>query len=254
MLSFFRNRRRKRLRAQPLPATSWAIIDRNVPMVTRMCAADRAELAGHIQVLLHEKTFEGCGGLEITDEVRLTIAAQAAVLLLHRQTDYYPTLRSILVYPSAYVASHKQLMPDGTVLEGEQVRLGESWHRGALVLAWDNVIHSAAKPGDGHNVTLHEFAHQLDGEATGMDGAPDLHNAARYRDWARVLGHEYEQLIEQVHLGHRTLLDPYGATNPAEFFAVVTEAFFEMPDALKRQHPELYRELSAFYRQDPAAM
>jgi hypothetical protein len=252
MFGFFRNRRRKRLRQEPLPDAWWGIIDRRVPLVAQMSDADRKELGGHVRILLHEKTFEGCAGLEITDEVRLTIAAQAAVLLLHRDADYYPTLRTILVYPSAYVASHKRQLPDGTIVEGDQVRLGESWHRGALVLAWDNVVQSAANPGDGHNVTLHEFAHQLDGRATGMDGAPDLPSAARYREWARVLGGEYEQLVDKVHAGHRTLLDAYAATSPPEFFAVATEAFFEKPEALQRQHPELYDELAKFYKQDPA--
>lgn len=203
MFSYFRNRRRQRQRNKPLPQAWWEIIDRNVPLIQRMNDADRQELGGHIQVLLHEKTFEGCNGLEINDEIRLTIAAQAAVLLLHRQTRYYPTLRTILVYPKAYVASNKQQLPDGTIIEGDQIRLGESWHRGALVLAWDNVIASAGNPGDGHNVTLHEFAHQLDGEATGMDGAPRLPTAAHYRDWARILSGEYQQLIDDVHQGDR---------------------------------------------------
>lgn len=252
MFRFFRNRRRKRLLATPLPPASWTIIDRNVPMAARLSSDDRAELAGIIQVLLDEKTFEGCAGLAITDEIRLTIAAQAALLLMHRDTGYYPTLRTILVYPSTYRANHKQQLPDGTILEAEQARLGESWHRGAIVLAWDSVKHSASLDDDGHNVTLHEFAHQLDGETTGMDGAPALPTRARYREWARVLGSEYENLIQRVHQGHHTLLDPYGITNPAEFFAVATELFYEKPKAMKRQHPELYRELAKFYQQDPA--
>ena len=137
MFRFFRNRRRRRLRQTPLPERWWAMIDRNVPMVRAMSRDDRDRLGGIVRVLLDEKTFEGCAGMEVTDEVRLTIAAQAGVLLLHREGDYYPTLKTILVYPSAYLANHKQALPDGTVLESEQVRLGESWHRGALVLAWD---------------------------------------------------------------------------------------------------------------------
>ena len=252
MFFFFRNRRRKRLRATPLPDASWAIIDGNVRLVAGLADADRAELGGIIQVLLAEKTFEGCDGLAITDEIRLTIAAQAALLLLGRETRYYPTLKTILVYPSTYFANHQEVLPDGTVIEGQVARLGESWHRGAVVLAWDNVQSSAWNHDDGRNVTLHEFAHQLDGEATGMDGAPALPSRAHYRDWARVLGAEYETLIEKVHRGHRSLLDSYGATNPAEFFAVVTEMFFEKPGALKHRHPQLYAELAEFYKQDPA--
>ena len=250
MFGYFRNKRRKRLRNTPLPDSWWAIIDENVPLVRGMDKANRDELGGIVQVLMHEKSFEGCEGLEITDEVRLTILAHAAILLLGRETDYYPTLKTILVYPSTYFADHKEVLPDGTVIEGEQARLGESWHEGPLVLAWDNVRSSAWNHDDGRNVTLHEFAHQLDGVATGMDGAPQLPTRERYRSWARVLGKEYETLIEQLHRGYKTKLDPYAATNPPEFFAVATEFFFEKPGQMKRHYPDLYDELAAFYRQD----
>ena len=252
MFAYFRNKRRKRLQAKPLPDAWWCIIDDNVPLVRDMDDIDRNKLGGIVQILMHEKTFEGCGGLEITDAIRLTILAQAAILLLHRQSDYYPTLKTILVYPSTYFANHQEVLPDGTVIEGEQSRLGESWYRGALVLAWDNVQSSAWNHDDGRNVTLHEFAHQLDGVATGMDGAPQLPDRARYRAWARVLGHEYEQLTEQLQRGQKTRLDPYAATNPPEFFAVATEYFFEQPRMMKRHYPELYEEMSGFYQQDPA--
>lgn len=251
MLGFFRRRRRARLRATPLSDVQWEIIDRRVPMVRAMAPADRRALGGIIQILLAEKRFEGCGGLEMTDEIRVTILAQAAVLLLHRETGYYPTLRTILVYPHAYVAATTRPNPDGTVSQGPQGRLGESWHRGPLVLSWNDVVRGAADDDDGRNVVLHEFAHQLDGEAGGMDGAPALATAARYRDWARVLGHEYAQLAEELHRGHRTLIDPYGSTNPAEFFAVITELFFERPAAMRREHPDLYQQLATFYRTDP---
>ena len=249
----FRERRRRRLRATPLPLHWWAAVDQNIPYVRTLNDRDRTELAGTIQVLLDEKRFEGCGGLRITDEIRVTIAAQAAVLLLHRETGYYPTLRTILVYPNAYVAHGKRPQPDGTVVEGPQVRLGESWQRGALVLSWSAVIRGAADAGDGRNVVFHEFAHQLDGESGAMEGAPALGASARYREWARVLSAEYETLAADLHHGHRSLIDAYGATSPAEFFAVVTELFFERPAAMKRRHPELYGELAGFYRQDPAA-
>ncbi|MFI4915342.1 MAG: zinc-dependent peptidase [Phycisphaerales bacterium JB060] len=255
MLGFLRRRRRERVGARPLPEAWWATIDRRVPMIAAMDEADRRELGRIVQILLDEKRFEGCGGLEMTDEIRVTIAAQAAVLLLHRpDPGYYPTLRSILVYPRAYFANTPRQNPDGTVTEGPQGRLGESWFRGALVLSWDDVVRGAADEGDGRNVTLHEFAHQLDGQSGGMNGAPALASPARYRDWARVLGEEYAQLAEDLHRGQaggRTLIDPYGATNPPEFFAVVTELYFERPGDLRRQHPELYEQLAAFYGPAP---
>lgn len=253
MFGFFRRRRRRKLRTTPLPAEWWAIIDRNVPLIADMPAGDRVELGGIVQVLLAEKSFEGCGGLTITDEIRVTIAAQAAVLLLHRETDYYPTLRTILVYPRAFVAPATQRREDGSLSEGPQARSGESWFRGALVLSWDDVVQGAADDDDGHNVTLHEFAHQLDGESGAMNGAPQLPSRGRYRDWARVLGAEFSELVNRVHTGHGALLDAYASTNPAEFFAVATELYFERPAAMQRHYPELFAELAEFYAPEPKA-
>jgi Mlc titration factor MtfA (ptsG expression regulator) len=204
-------------------------------------------------VFLDEKSFEGCGGLAITDEIRVTIAGQACILLLGRQTDYYPQLRTILVYPHRYLADHREHLPDGSVREGVHARLGESWCRGPVVLAWDDVLRGAADIHDGHNVVFHEFAHQLDGESGANEGAPVLPRRSMYIAWARVLGHEYEHLIDELKHHRRTFIDAYGATSPAEFFAVVTEAFFEQSIQLKRRHPELYDQLVAFYQQDPAS-
>ena len=219
----------------------------------RLTAEDRAELFGLIQIFLVEKRFEGCGGLEITDEVRVTIAAQACILLLHRETDDYPNLTSILVYPTTYVVREGRRTAEGLVAEGPQARLGESWARDVVVLAWDSVLSGAADIHDGHNVVLHEFAHQLDQEDGTGDGAPALSRRSMYVAWARVLGHDFDQLVSDVAHHHRTLIDRYGATNPAEFFAVVTETFFEKPRELRARHPELYTLLKEFYRQDPAA-
>ena len=253
MLSFLRNRRREALRADPLPEAWRAIIDENLGCAPQLTPEDRAELEGHVQVFLAEKSFEGCGGLEITDEIRVTIAAHACLLLLHREDPgYYPDLESILVYPSAYVAGAAR--QDGAVvIESHDARLGESWQRGTVVLAWDHVLRGARSVHDGHNVALHEFAHQLDAEDGDMDGAPALPARARYAAWARVLGSEYAELTTRVHRDCRTDLDPYGATSPPEFFAVVTESFFERPRAMKARRPALYAQLAAFYRQDPAA-
>ncbi len=249
----FKRRRRNRLMRKPFPEEWWRIIDRNVPYVRALSPENRAQLAGIIHILLHEKSFEGAGGLEMTDEVRLTISAQAAVLLLNRETRYYPTLKSIIVYPSAYVAESPMRQPDGTLTQGPQRRLGESWFRGALVLSWDDVLRGAGDAADGQNVVMHEFAHQLDSESGAMNGAPLLQTTDHYRSWARVLSDEYNELVCAVHHGHQSVLDPYGSTNPPEFFAVATEVFFERPHELKREHPKLYQQLADFYAQDPAA-
>jgi Mlc titration factor MtfA (ptsG expression regulator) len=224
-----------------------------VPYYSYLPEPARDELQGLIRYFVHEKDFEGCGGLEITDEIRLTIAAQACILLLGRKTEIYPTLRSILVYPHEYVAQISHRQPDGTVVEGTQARLGESWSRGNVVLSWDNVLRGASDIHDGHNIVFHEFAHQLDNESGAAEGAPELPKRSMYIAWARVLGREYKVLIKNIEHHRPTLLDPYAAKNPAEFFAVVTEYFFEKPVELKRWHPKLYEELQIFYKQNPAS-
>jgi Mlc titration factor MtfA (ptsG expression regulator) len=252
MIGLFKKWRRQRLRALPL-STEWErIIERNVSAYSRLPPEDRRDLLGHTQVLLAEKHFEGCGGLQLTDEIRVTVAAQASVLLLHRDTDYYPRLTSILIYPSAYVVRDDRPIGGGIWEEGEDVRLGHtSAQLGALVIAWDDVVRGARTFDDADNVVFHEFAHQLDFEDHRVDGTPLL-ASRQYASWARVLGAEYEALRRATVQGSPTLIDEYGATNPAEFFAVVTELFFERPTALRERHPALYEELRTFYQQDPA--
>ncbi|MEJ2420793.1 MAG: zinc-dependent peptidase [Acidobacteriota bacterium] len=223
----FKERRRKKLRNRPFPPEWLAILRRNVPYYCIIPPEDREELQGLVQVFLAEKYFEGCGGVEITDEIRVTIAAQACILLLHRRTDLYPGLTTILVYPAAYVVHEVTQREDGTVLEGEEARLGESWEHGTIVLSWDDVLTGAADFRDGRNVVFHEFAHQLDEEWGGSDGAPRLPERSMYIAWARVLGREYDGLIQDIARRRATLLDRYGAESPAEFFAVVTEFLFE---------------------------
>lgn len=254
IFGWLKRRRRAALRRRPFPPQWRAFIEKNVPFVAHLPPEDRAELVGHVQVFLAEKRFEGCGGLAITDEVRVTISAQACVLLLHRETDYYPQLVSILVYPTTYVVRGERRTPDGLVAEGPEARLGESWARDVVVLAWDHVLAGAADIHDGHNVVLHEFAHQLDQQSDAGGGAPALPRRSMYVAWARVLGHDFDQLVRDVEHHHRTLIDRYGATNPAEFFAVVTETFFEKSRQLRSRNPELYALLKEFYRQDPATL
>ncbi len=250
----FKSRQRKRIRTRDFPIGWLDVIQRNVPYYQRLRESDQKELQGDIQVFLAEKHFEGCGGLEITDEIRVTIAALASILLLHRKNDDYPLLQSILVYPSSYLARGIETTPDGLIQESVNLRGGESWDRGAVILSWDDVKKTASDIHDGHNVALHEFAHQLDQEDGDADGAPILKNRSRYLAWARVLGKEYNHLLEAIENHRRTDIDTYGATNPAEFFAVITELFFEKPVLFKRRHPELYHQLQLFYRQDPALL
>jgi Mlc titration factor MtfA (ptsG expression regulator) len=253
VFSFFRSRQREQLRATPLPDDWRRTIERNVPIVHRLTPADRQELFGHVQVFLDEKNFEGAGDLELTDEIRVTIAAQACLLLLHRETDYYPLLKSIIVYPSTYVVSHEHSLGGGIWEEGEDELLGHtSRNLSALVLAWDSTLHGARDMRDGENVVLHELAHQLDFEQGDVNGTPGLGSNGQYASWARVLGAEYDALRRASDEGRPSVLDDYGAENPAEFFAVATEAFFERPGELRAKHAALYEELRAFYQQDPA--
>jgi MtfA peptidase len=253
VFGFLKERRRNRLRAQPVPAAWRAIVERNLPVFRRLPPADQAELLGHVQVFLAEKIFEGCGGLKLTDEIRVTIAAQACLLLLHRDTDYYPTLTTILVYPTGYAVDVEEPIAPGIWQEHDDHRLGHTGRRlSAMVLAWDSVKHGAADPTDGDNLVLHEFAHQLDFENAATDGTPALETRAEYMAWGRVMGAEFEALRAAEEAEAPTVLDMYGTENPAEFFAVATEAFFERPRALKARHSELYAQLQRFFRQDPA--
>ena len=253
MFQFFKERRRQQLRAQPVPGEWRSVISRNVPFFNRLPLDDQSELLGHVQVFLAEKNFEGCGGLQLTDEMRVTIATQACLLLLHRRTDYYPRLVTILVYPSGFVVEEKRHLEGHIWSEGSEGRLGETGRQmGSLVLAWDAAKSGAKDPSDGKNLVLHEFAHQLDFEDLAADGVPALTSRKEKLSWAGVMKMEFAALRAADETGIPTLLDTYGATNPAEFFAVATEAFFERPQALRGQHPRLYGELQRFFRQDPA--
>ena len=225
-----------------------------MPVFNRLTKEDQNELLGHVQVFVAEKHFEGAGGIDINDEIKVTIAGQACLLLLHRNTDYYPELTSIIVYPTGYIADEERHIGGGIWQEGGEHRLGHTGERlGALVLAWDAVRHGAAEPSDGTNLVLHEFAHQLDFENRSSNGTPALQTSGDYRAWARVMSHEFEALRDALEAGDDTFLDDYGATNPAEFFAVITEAFFERPRALRRNHPALFMQLQRFYQQDPTS-
>ena len=252
IFGFLKRRRRQRLRAQPFPRAWRLIVTRNLPIFRRLPPEDQTELLGHVQVFLAEKHFEGCDELELTDEIRVTIAAEACLLLLHRETDYYPHLITILVYPSGYTAHEVRHLGGNIWEEGAQDRLGHTARRlGVMVLAWDSAKRGVADPSDGRNLVLHEFAHQLDFEDFQTDGAPALATRAEYLAWARVMSKEFEALRAADEAGTPTVLDTYGAKAPAEFFAVVTEAFFERPRALRAKHPELYAELARFFCQDP---
>lgn len=204
----------------------------------------RDELEGLMHVFMYEKSFEACGGLaEVTGHMRRVVAAQACLLLVRRKHDFYRKLRSILIYPSAYKAANEH--------GGEDVRLGESWQSGSVILAWESVRAGGRDEKDGHHVTLHEFAHQLDQVDGVADGVPELSGRGSYREWAMVFGKAFERFQKKLERGKRTVIDPYGATNPAEFFAVATETFYEKPEQLHEHYPKVYEQLCRYYQVDP---
>ncbi|MFC1478974.1 zinc-dependent peptidase [Planctomycetota bacterium] len=240
-----RKARRKEILHKLFSAEWDEILKKNLPPYTVLPSELRKELQGFIQIFIDEKTFEGCGGIELNNEIRVTIAAQACLLLLNRQSDCYPRLKTVLVYPGAYFDQHHD------DLASSGVRLGESWGSGIVVLSWDHVKGGAVNFRDGHNVAIHEFAHQLDQEDGVSDGTPCLENRSAYSGWARVLSRDYETLRKKAGKGRKSVMDKYGATNPAEFFAVATETFFEKPRQLHKKHPDLYQELKEYYKMDP---
>jgi len=243
--------RLKRALSASFPEEWVEILERNIGVYRNLPMPLRLQLRQLIKQFLHQKHFSGAGGLEVTDEMRVTIAAQACMLQLNRNSGLYAGLKYIIIYPSAFVVSRPEMDTAGVVSHGRKGLLGESWQNGKVILAWDNVLHGARNFVDGSNVVLHEFAHQLDSETGSADGAPLLAGESSYRSWAAALSGEYAVLQRDARSGRRSLLDHYGATNPAEFFAVATETFFEKPRRMARPHQELFEILQSYYRIDP---
>lgn len=243
-------RRRARLRALPFPAAWRRILRRRVPAVARLPADMQQRLKGHLQVFVAEKPFIGCDGLAITDEVRVTIAAQACLLLLgHARPEVFPRLRQVLVYPGVFVVEHEQPAGGGVVHRQRHALAGQSWSQGQVVLGWDEVLAGAADACDGQNVVIHEFAHQIDQDKGMADGRPWRPSRRLGQRWAQVMDEAFRRLQHQP----SALIGSYAATEPAEFFAVVSELFFEQPQALAAEVPAVYRELALLYQVHPLA-
>lgn len=243
--------RRRRIAARPFPSAWRSIVRRRVPQVRQLPPPLQRELQGLIQVFLAEKPFIGCRGQRITDEVRVTVAAQACLLLLGRRHDFFGSLRQVLVYPGAFLVQRVHTGPGGVLQDQRQALSGESWSQGQVILSWEDVLDGAADPTDGRNVVLHEFAHQLDQAGGAANGAPWLGSRQRQTRWAQVLAHEFARLQQRLGAGEPTLLGDYAGSDPAEFFAVATESYFEQPHALWAESPALYEELRSYYHVDP---
>jgi len=252
ILRWWRTRRRTRLLAAPFPEAWSRHLEEHVPFYLTLTPPERRQLEGIARVIVEEKRWEGCAGLVLTDEMRVNVAAQASLLILNLEHDYYHHVRSIFMYPSTFVLPAARA-DHGFVREGRLPVVGLAHHRGPIVLAWDEARHGAYNPVDGRNVVFHEFAHKLDMLDDYADGTPVLDTPEHYRTWVRIMTEEYDALVTASEKRRATLLDAYGAEYPAEFFAVATECFFEKPKSMRRRHPELYVLLRDYFRQDPAA-
>lgn len=255
MLEWWRERRREKIWETPFPAEHIVVLERDVKHYARLPEPARKRLRDLVQVFIVEKHWEGCGGLALTDAMKVVIAAQACMLVLELPHRLYENVESILVYPSTVLRPARRLRifeAAGAIIENEGTALlGEAHAQGTVVLAWDRVLRDSR---DGHNLVYHEFAHQLDMLDGDADGTPPLASHAERQRWHDVCERAFLRLRAHAERSEPTALDSYGATNEAEFFAVATEHFFDRPLALLHAEPELYDVLRAFYRQDPAAL
>jgi MtfA peptidase len=255
MFNWFAKQRRQKLAETPFPSGWEKVIQRNMAYYRILTDDERLRLRGLIQIFIAEKSWEGCGGLDMTDEIRVTVSAQACLLILNIPRNYYENVETIIVYPSEVTPPEQRLGFFETALEPlDPVSpiSGQAFQQGPVLLTWDSVLAGGRRSRTGFNVVYHEFAHKLDMQDGTADGTPRLRDRAEYRDWVKTCSREYLRLLKDVEKGKRTFLDEYGATDEAEFFAVATEHFFGLPLQLIKSAPELYRVMKDFYGQDPA--
>jgi len=256
MFRWLTERRRARLLEHPFPDAWEDILEENVAAYELLDDDEQARLRDLVQVFIAEKNWEGCGGLELDDEMRVTIAGAGCLLLMGRDHDLFNEVESILVYPTAVLAREQPrgVFESGArVMDGDKPVLGLAVRGGAVVLAWDSALRGARHPEDGHNVVIHELAHKIDFLDGAADGTPMLETSAERRAWADAFGPAFLAHKQRAERGKRSFLDDYAITNEAEYFAVATEAFFEKPRALERELPEVYQQLASFYALDLAA-
>jgi hypothetical protein len=253
LLSWLKRQRRSKLLSEPFPESWLPYLQKNVAHYAYLSEAERAKLRDDLRIFIAEKRWEGCSGLDITDEMKVTIASQACLLVLNLEPGHhYARVSSILVYPSRFLIPSRF---EGTeaIFDGGQATSGQAVYRGPVILSWEDVLEEGRDPLGGSNVVFHEFAHQLDMLDGGVDGTPFLKSEKQRKKWQRVMTGEFDRLVAASKRGEATLLDKYGARNEGEFFAVATECFFNWPAQMRRWHPRLYELLRGYYRQDPAS-
>ena len=250
-IPLYHRRRRAKLMKTKMSVEDLEIIKTEVPLLAALDKQQKERLMGLIKIFFDEVEYIPCGGLKMDKKISLSIAAQACLLTVNNPTQkHFEALNTIYVYPQAF-KSNISSTDGGIMKEEESIRLGQS-QRGSIVLSWDDCQKGASHHNDGQNVVFHEFAHQLDQEHGSADGVPILENRSAYLEWGKIMYPHFLELREKAKKHQASLIDPYGATNEAEFFAVCTELFFERGDKLKQKHPDIYSVMQHYYGLDTA--
>lgn len=253
MFDWLRNRRRKRLLAAVTTSDWIETLQNRLWQYRHLSSPQRQKLHGWIRIFIHERHWEGCDGLKLTEQVKLLVAAQAGLLVLGHDNWYFDRTPSILIYPEEYtVRDVPRSTGGGFTIVGDEDRSGEAWYRGPIVLSLPGILSGAGSPNHGHNLVIHEFAHHLDMiDDPFADGKPPIADPQLSELWDRVVSREFQRLRRQCNAGLRPLLNCYGASSEAEFFCVASETFFQLPLQMAEYLPDLYDVFSKFYRLDP---
>jgi Mlc titration factor MtfA (ptsG expression regulator) len=243
---FLRNRILER---HEIPLGEWSAAVANLPLLHGLSNADQARLRELATLFLYKKSLEPVQGLVLTQAMRIHLAALAALPILNLGIDWYDGWKSVVLYPGEFATRQEWTDEYGLVHTRREIRIGEAWQRGPVVLSWADVAASGGC--EGYNAVIHELAHKLDYSSGSVNGCPALHEGMRVRDWRAAFEPAYEDLCRRVDRGEETAVDPYATEAPEEFFAVMSEHFFETPQLLRREYPAVYEQLRQFYRQDP---
>lgn len=242
-------RERRILKRHPITESAWRYALTHCAPARRLNASAQARLRVLATLFLRDKSLEPVQGLQLDDGMRALLAAHACIPILNLDLKWYRGWHSVVLYPGQFVPNRQFVDAAGVVHHDHRILAGESWQQGPLILSWESVMQAGTPPG--HNVVIHEFAHKLDMLNGAANGFPPLHRNIRRGEWTRAFAQAYAELRRRQQTGEPAPLDPYGLENPGEFFAVASELFFEEPRALLDFSPELYRQLTLFYRQNP---
>lgn len=248
LTGWWQSRVLERERARVDPQDLARVLDA-LPLLDELTEEETRRLADLALLFLRDKRLDPAQGLELTDAMRLAIALQACLPVLELGLDWYSGWYAVIVYPEEFVPEREVVGDDGVVWTEREAKSGEAWEQGPIILSWADV--EAGMERDGYNVVIHELAHKLDMRDGAANGCPPLHAGMSPKVWAQTFSAAYENLCRRVDAGEETPIDPYATESPAEFFAVVSEAFFELPDQLYAEYPKVYDQLRDFYRQDP---